>query len=132
MALRSAVVEAGSRAGGVGRAEVVKDLANCLHDLGMLHVLVLAVDHGAVTGLSIEKLGQVSQPTAISYITSGVAFIGSSFGDSQLVQLNTEPDPTTGAYLTELERWPSLGPIAGVCPRSRMPLAHQWGGPLGW
>lgn len=77
--------------------------------LGFLYVLVLAHSDGVVTGLTLEKLGQTSQASALSYLDNGVVYVGSCFGDSQLVQLLTEVED--GSFVKEIERFSSLGPI---------------------
>jgi DNA damage-binding protein 1 len=79
---------------------------------GGLHVLVLQFgpNDGSVVGLALERMGTTSLPTTVSYLTEGLAFIGSTFGDSQLVQLSTEPNELN-EYITELERWQNIGPI---------------------
>jgi DNA damage-binding protein 1 len=38
-------------------------------------------------------------------------FIGSTFGDSQLIKLQADKDPETGQYLQVLEAYTNLGPI---------------------
>ena len=53
--------------------------------LGNLLLLVLQHDGAAVLGLKTELLGAISAPSTISYLDVGVVYIGSSFGDSQLV-----------------------------------------------
>jgi DNA damage-binding protein 1 len=53
--------------------------------LGNLLLLVLQHDGAAVLGLKTEPLGAISAPSTISYLDNGVVYIGSSFGDSQLV-----------------------------------------------
>ena len=79
--------------------------------VGGLHVLLLdAPDGGPVLGLMLERMGTTSLPTTLSYLTDGIAFVGSSFGDSQLIQLQTAPDEDH-EYITELDRWPNIGPI---------------------
>ena len=50
-----------------------------------------------------------SQATTITYLTDGLTFIGSSFGDSQIVQLTQSDD--AGNAIHEIERWPNIGPI---------------------
>lgn len=76
---------------------------------GLLYALVLTHSNGVVTALALEKLGQTSQASTLSYLDNGVVFVGSSFGDSQLVRLLTEPEE--GSYVKEVERYSNLGPI---------------------
>lgn len=45
-----------------------------------------------VLDLKLEVLGETSCASTISYLDSGVVFIGSCFGDSQLIKLHTESD----------------------------------------
>ncbi len=77
--------------------------------LGFLYVLVLASNGGSVTGMTLEKLGQTSQASTLSYLDNGVVYVGSAFGDSQLVRLLTEPED--GCFVKEMERYSNLGPI---------------------
>ena len=80
-------------------------------DKGGLHVLVLdAPNSGPIAGLACERVGTTSQATALSHISEGLLFIGSSHGDSQLVQLSSEPDESNN-YIQEIERWANIGPI---------------------
>lgn len=84
--------------------------------LGGLHVVILAADStgGAVKTAHIEALGQTSCASSISYLDNGVVFIGSAFGDSQLVKLNPERDES-GSYVEVLETYDNLGPIVDMC-----------------
>merc|ERR1719262_2825 len=50
------------------------------------------------------------QASCLCYLNNGIVFVGSSFGDTQLLQLATAPNEQ-GEYLQELERWPNLGPV---------------------
>jgi DNA damage-binding protein 1 len=43
-------------------------------------------------------------------LEDGMVFVGSAYGDSQLVQLNTDKNDE-GDYVTILEEMPNLGPI---------------------
>lgn len=42
-------------------------------------------------------------------------FVGSTFGDSELIKLQSEKDPETGEYIQHLERFTNLGPIVDFC-----------------
>ena len=98
---------------------------------GVLHLLVLAHDGNRVTGLKLEPLGETSVASAISYLDNGVAFVGSAYGDSQLVRLHAQPVPLEDAddgddsglpglsgakttYVEILETFPNLGPIVDM------------------
>eukprot|EP00899_Mesostigma_viride_P024186 jgi/Mesvir1/4952/Mv04573-RA.2 len=82
--------------------------------MGMLHLLVLTHADHKVTGLKLELLGETSCATAISYLDSGTVFIGSAFGDSQIIQLQEERDDT-GSHVKVLDRFTNLGPIVDFC-----------------
>ncbi|EEC79792.1 hypothetical protein OsI_21216 [Oryza sativa Indica Group] len=81
---------------------------------GILHLLVLTHERERVTGLKIEYLGETSIASSISYLDNGVVYVGSRFGDSQLVKLNLQADPN-GSYVEVLERYVNLGPIVDFC-----------------
>ena len=70
---------------------------------------------GPVVGLVLERMGTTSQATTLTYLTDGITFIGSSFGDSQLVQLQQGEEEV----IHELERW---GPPA---TRASPPIFHR-------
>ena len=48
--------------------------------------------------------------TKCRYLDSGVVYIGSFYGDSQLVRLNSEKDENN-SFITLLENYTNLGPI---------------------
>lgn len=81
---------------------------------GLLHLLVITHEKDRVTGLKIEHLGETSVASTISYLDNGVVYVGSSYGDSQLIKLNLQPDPK-GSYVEVLERYVNLGPIVDFC-----------------
>lgn len=77
---------------------------------GLLHLLVITHEKERVTGLKIELLGETSIASTISYLDNAFVFVGSSYGDSQLIKLNLQPD-AKGSYVEVLERYVNLGPI---------------------
>ncbi|AQK92556.1 DNA damage-binding protein 1a [Zea mays] len=81
---------------------------------GILHLLVLTHERERVTGLKIEYLGETSIASSISYLDNGVVYVGSRFGDSQLVKLNLQAD-ASGSFVEILERYVNLGPIVDFC-----------------
>ncbi|CAN8246204.1 unnamed protein product [Cochlearia groenlandica] len=81
---------------------------------GLIHLLVITHEKEKVTGLKIELLGETSIASSISYLDNAVVFVGSSYGDSQLVKLNLHPD-AKGSYVEVLERYINLGPIVDFC-----------------
>lgn len=81
---------------------------------GVLHLLVITHDKERVLGLKIEQLGETSAASTLSYLDNGVVFVGSSYGDSQLVKLTPTPSPT-GSFVEVLESFGNLGPIVDFC-----------------
>lgn len=83
---------------------------------GGLHVVILTAGPTGTTVKTahIEALGETSCASSISYLENGVVFIGSAFGDSQLIKLNPERDEH-GTYIDILETYDNLGPIMDMC-----------------
>ena len=73
--------------------------------------LVLLTVRSLQSGFTIQKvlLGQVSPPTTLSYLDNGVIFVGSHYGDSQLVKLLTAS--RNGSYVQVVETFTNLAPI---------------------
>lgn len=67
-----------------------------------------------VKELKLELLGEISIPNCMTYLDNAIVYIGSKFGDSQLVKLSTEPD-NTGSYVQLCESNNNLGPISDMC-----------------
>ena len=86
-------------------------------DLGLLYLLVLKHDDTRVLGIKLQNLGTISAPSTISYLDNGVVFIGSVFGDSQLIKLHAQPiDPSDPEHFVEvLDTFTKLGPIVDFC-----------------
>ncbi|KXJ10807.1 DNA damage-binding protein 1a [Exaiptasia diaphana] len=66
-----------------------------------------------VKDLKLELLGETSIAHCLVYLDNGVVFVGSLFGDSQLVKLNTDADER-GSYVQVLETFTNLGPIVDM------------------
>ncbi|OVA12038.1 Cleavage/polyadenylation specificity factor [Macleaya cordata] len=81
---------------------------------GLLHLLVITHEKERVTGLKIEHLGETSIASTISYLDNAIVYVGSSFGDSQLIKLNLHPD-AKGSYVEVVDRYVNLGPIVDFC-----------------
>ncbi|XP_018018027.1 DNA damage-binding protein 1 [Hyalella azteca] len=62
--------------------------------------------------IKLELLGEVCTPECITYLDNGVIYVGSRLGDSRLVRLNKTQDPVTKSFLTTMQTFPNLGPIA--------------------
>lgn len=85
--------------------------------LGVLRMLVLDLEpkSGSVQAMEVQMLGETSISTAISYLDKGYVYVGSDFGDAQLVRLSTEKNPATGHYTEVVQTYPNLGPITDFC-----------------
>ncbi|GER24636.1 DNA damage-binding protein 1 [Striga asiatica] len=82
---------------------------------GLLHLLVITHDREKVTGLEIELLGKTCIASSISYLDNDVVFVGSSYGDSQMIKLNLSPD-AKGSHVEVLKENFSPGPAASAAP----------------
>ena len=59
---------------------------------GGLHLLLVAHDDGnAIVSLSLRRVGTTSMGSCLSYLDSGVCFVGSLCANSQLIKLHAEP-----------------------------------------
>eukprot|EP01038_Epipyxis_sp_PR26KG_P006417 gene6417-8834_t len=81
---------------------------------GLLFVVNLKLDNSRVSGITIDLLGTTNIAEAISYLDHGIVFIGSSFGDSQLVKLLPMKDDR-GSNIEVLETYTNIGPILDMC-----------------
>lgn len=83
--------------------------------LGQLHMLILEYEEGMnynykVVDMRFEPLGEASIVDSMSYVDNGVIFLGSKFGDSQLIKLS-EHKNEHGTHINVLETYTNLGPI---------------------
>ncbi|KXS13000.1 hypothetical protein M427DRAFT_100883 [Gonapodya prolifera JEL478] len=84
---------------------------------GSLTLLLLHINgEGIVNSMSLEPLGVTSSPTCLVHLNPDLVFVGSHFGDSQLLHLLTHPSttapPTDPPQLFDvLATYPSLSPI---------------------
>lgn len=81
---------------------------------GTLSVVALQHSDGEVHGVHLDVLGDTSIASCLSYLDNGVVFVGSTFGDSQLIKLNAERDPQ-GSYIEVLDTYVNIGPIVDFC-----------------
>lgn len=84
---------------------------------GKLMMLVLDLDRetAEVQALQVEQLGETSSAATVSYLDKGFVYIGSDFGDSQLIRLNTKQNPETNSYVEIIQLFTGLGPITDFC-----------------
>uniref|UniRef100_A0A1I7XBW2 DNA damage-binding protein 1 n=1 Tax=Heterorhabditis bacteriophora TaxID=37862 RepID=A0A1I7XBW2_HETBA len=88
-------------------------------DHGRLFMLLFDVDDAidgssVIKDLKLEYLGDTSIAECIVYLDNGVVFVGSRFGDSQLIRLTTEPQPETNSFVMVLETFTNLAPIRDI------------------
>eukprot|EP00053_Salpingoeca_punica_P018619 m.183179 g.183179 ORF g.183179 m.183179 type:complete len:1098 (+) comp17470_c0_seq1:86-3379(+) len=81
---------------------------------GNLYMLVVLSSGNAVTGLQLETLGSTSIASSLSYLDDGVVYVGSLFGDSQLVRLRKDKNDQ-GSFVDVLESFPNIGPVLDMC-----------------
>lgn len=87
-------------------------------ELGNIHMLMVMVVSGRVVGMQMEALGSCTIASGIVYLDKGLIFVGSSFNDSQLIQIHDEPITADendvlmdNTYLEVLDEYTNLGPI---------------------
>lgn len=65
-----------------------------------------------IRDLKLEYLGEISIPQCLSYLDNSVVYVGSKFGDSQLIKLSTEQvDADTNSFVEVIDHFNNLGPI---------------------
>jgi len=60
-------------------------------EFGNLHILSFLTYHARIVALSLETLGSCALCHTCQYLGDGLTFVGSTLGDSQLVQIHEEP-----------------------------------------
>ena len=63
-----------------------------------------------VTSMQLRKLGQTSIPSCVCYLDSGLVFIGSELGNTQLIRLEADCQ-VDGQFLSTLDNLINIGPI---------------------
>lgn len=63
-----------------------------------------------VARLRLELLGETSAPSCLAYLDNGVVFVGSVFGDSQLVKLSTTATEE-GGFVEVIEQVTNIAPV---------------------
>jgi len=102
--IRQSLYKAFARVDADGTRHLLSD------DSGVLHLLVLEHAGGAVSGLKVEALGEISTASTLSYLDNRVVFVGSNAGNSQLIRLHPAPIES-GSFIEVLESFPGMGPI---------------------
>jgi DNA damage-binding protein 1 len=81
---------------------------------GSLYSLMLHLDGDIVSSLSFDIIGTTSIPQSISYISNDIVFIGSVYGDSQLIHVLNEPSGDNLEYIEVLDTYDNIGPIVDM------------------
>lgn len=81
---------------------------------GLLLVLVLNLENYKVSNVMIDHLGTTSIPNSINYLDNGVVFVGSLYGDSQLIKLLPQKD-AFGSNIEILQSYTNIGPVVDMC-----------------
>lgn len=82
---------------------------------GNLMVVALVVDTNfKVVSITTDILGNTTIAETINYLDNGVAYIGSSLGDSQLIKLLAQPAESNG-HVEILDAYLNIGPILDMC-----------------
>ncbi|ORX71661.1 hypothetical protein DL89DRAFT_204819, partial [Linderina pennispora] len=82
-------------------------------DEGVLSLVVLKSASGAaskVKDLYVERMGEISVASSLTYLSDGCLYVGSHFGDQQLT---TKVDADT--FVEPLESFQNLAPIMDLC-----------------
>lgn len=80
------------------------------------HLTLLMLHHSLSSPtLLVEPLGITSIAESLSYLGNGILFVGSCFGDSQLVKLHKDPPNGSDSVIEELKRYSNIGPILDLC-----------------
>ncbi|CAF0914954.1 unnamed protein product [Adineta steineri] len=88
-------------------------------DCGKIYLLILEYDkHNenlstTITDIKLDLLGEISISRYIIYLNNNLAFIGSNFGDSQLIRIFSEQQ--NGSHFEIIESYANLGPILDMC-----------------
>ena len=75
------------------------------------NLFLLVLESGAIPVMKLEKLGKTSIASSICYLDSGIVFIGSSMGDSNLIKLHAQKIEQTDSYVELIDSMPNIGPI---------------------
>lgn len=81
---------------------------------GTMYVLVLQKVGGIVTSILLDIVGVTSISETLSYLDNGVVFVGSVYGDSQLVKLGTISDEN-GSSIEVIDTYMNIGPVLDMC-----------------
>lgn len=67
-----------------------------------------------VENIKIDYVGTTSVAESLTYLDNGIVFVGSVYGDSQLIQLKPTKD-ADGSNIELLDTYINIGPITDMC-----------------
>jgi len=77
--------------------------------LGNIFLLVLEI--GQTPSMKIENLGKTSIASSLCYLDSGIVFVGSSLGDSNLIKLHANKVSNTDSFVELIDTMSNIGPV---------------------
>ncbi|KLO05927.1 hypothetical protein SCHPADRAFT_917631 [Schizopora paradoxa] len=77
---------------------------------GRLVLLALITENAENSKLGLLYLGEISAPTSLTVLPSQFIFVGSHFGDSQLIRIE-QTRPSDGSHIQVIERFKNIAPI---------------------
>ncbi|OLN98037.1 DNA damage-binding protein 1a [Colletotrichum chlorophyti] len=75
-------------------------------DYGNLHLLTIDTEGVVVVDMTVQTLGVTSRASCLVYMGDGMLFLGSHYGDSQLLQVNLDE-----MTMTIIQTIPNIAPI---------------------
>lgn len=105
---------------GIARIDISGDRWLFGDQHGELSILGVDRREGSRAGrLDVQKIGTTSASSCLAYLSDGHVFVGSVFGDSQLIRLRQpsgkeDSDLNDSDLVVELENYPNLGPISDL------------------
>ncbi|EGS21783.1 uncharacterized protein CTHT_0036510 [Thermochaetoides thermophila DSM 1495] len=79
-------------------------------DYGHLHLLRIKTNGVVVTGMEVSRIGETSRASTLVYLGDNYLFVGSHYGNSQLLRLDLE-NQNPKQRLQLIESFQNIGPI---------------------
>ena len=75
------------------------------------NIFLLVLESGQTPSIKIEKLGTTSIASSLCYLDSGIVFVGSSLGDSNLIKLHANKVSNTDSFVELIDTMSNIGPV---------------------
>lgn len=111
LVMKETVVTSTSKIDARGTRFLVGDTRGCLHVL----ILIVNDKTNAIDGLALEYLGNTTIASALCFLDSSYVFVGSCFGDSQLVQLQNKTPGSSDSAVRIVSSSSGIGPVLDMC-----------------